>query len=119
MKVLILEDDYLRHKVFKENLIGHVYTICTTTKSLIQNLETDIWDYLFLDHDLNGQVYVPSGKDTGYEVAEWIVDHPERRPKRIIIHSFNEEGVENMSKLLQTAVVFPGAWKYVTQILGS
>jgi hypothetical protein len=62
---------------------------------------------LILDGD---KVNVPSGEDTGYEVAKYLNENPDRQPETIIIHSYNHAGAKNMKSLLPTAQVIPGAW---------
>jgi len=52
--------------------------------------------------------YVPSGPDTGWEVAEWLSRNPDRKPKTIIIHSMNEKAAPKMLELLPGALWKPG-----------
>ncbi|HON84207.1 MAG TPA: response regulator [Caldisericia bacterium] len=111
-KILILDDDQIRHDAFKRALIGHLITHVYTSKECIEKLNTETWDIVFLDHDLGEQVYIPSGENTGYEVAEWLRDNPEKQPKQIIIHSYNSIGARNMLSLLPKAVYHPGCWMY-------
>jgi CheY-like chemotaxis protein len=112
-KVLVLDDDVIRLEAFKKNLIGHTVTCVMTAEDAISELKKDGWDYVFLDHDLGGQIYVPSGPGTGYEVAQWIHNNPEKKPKNVIIHSFNEPGRKNMYSLIPDAVICPGAWNKI------
>lgn len=110
MRVLILDDDMMRHKIFNQKLIGHVVTNVYTSKEAIDELENEDWDIVFLDHDLGGKIYVESGENTGYEVAQWLNNNPSKQPKRIVIHSYNPTGAQNMKQLLSDAEVVPGAW---------
>ena len=112
-KVLILDDDEIRLECFKKNLIGHEVVCVTTAKETIDQLANDSWDYVFLDHDLGGQIYVQSGPGTGYEVAEWLRDNPDKKPKNIIIHSFNEPGRIKIQSVIPEAVICPGAWNKI------
>jgi CheY-like chemotaxis protein len=115
MKILILEDNPERHKAFRHNLVGAVLKIVTTVEECIHALKTDMWDALFLDHDLGGEAFVdPSEKETGYHVAKWLEDNPDRKPSTIIIHSLNYSGAARMKMCLPDAVVSPGAWTSVT-----
>lgn len=110
MKILILEDDPSRTELFKRHLIGHdVYVVITATEA-IRLLETEAWDALFLDHDLGGRAYVPSGPGTGYEVACWLEPRLDRRPPRILTHSFNDPGRKMICAALPEAVECPGCW---------
>lgn len=113
IRVLVLEDDPIRHREFSKQLIGSEYQIVTTAAEAINQLQTDTWDYLFLDHDLGGMVYVDSGDGTGYEVAEWLAENPDRQPECIILHTLNPVGAENMQKKLPNALKVPFAWKKI------
>jgi len=73
-----------RLDAFKRNLIGHIVCCVTTAKETIEKLSSEKWDYVFLDHDLGGQTYVPSGPGTGYEVAQWISNNPDQKPEKVI-----------------------------------
>lgn len=112
-RILVLDDDDIRLAAFRKTLIGHDVMCVTTAKEAIACLEKDKWDYIFLDHDLGGKIYVPSGPDTGYEVAEWISKNLDKRPTNIIIHSFNEQGRRNMQSLIPDAIICPGAWNKI------
>lgn len=114
-KVLVLDDDITRLDSFKKNLIGHSICCVMTSKEAIEKLSSETWDYVFLDHDLGGQIYVDSGPNTGYEVAEWIYNNPDKKPKNVIIHSFNEPGRKNMQNLIPDAVICPGAWDKINR----
>lgn len=83
-----------------------------TVKETIDHLQKDTWDCIFLDHDLDGKTYVPSGPGTGYEVAEWLRDNHEKRPRTIVVHSLNERCWNRMTEVLPDAVISPGAWRY-------
>ena len=102
-----------RLDAFKRNLIGHIVCCVTTAKETIEKLSSEKWDYVFLDHDLGGQTYVPSGPGTGYEVAQWISNNPDQKPEKVIIHSFNEPGRKNMQNLIPDAIICPGAWNKI------
>lgn len=114
-KILILDDDQNRLNIFKRNLIGHILTTTSTAQAAIDQLNiNNPFDYVFLDHDLGGEGFVQSGPGTGYEVALWLSNHPEKKPEHIIIHSFNPIGSQKMSSVLPTAVVCPGVWNKIS-----
>lgn len=116
MRILILDDDESRLRQFRQILSGNEVTCVKTAKETIEKLsENETYDVIFLDHDLGGKVYAPSGEETGYEVAEWISENPNREPKQIIIHSFNNVGARNMKNLLPNAVLAPGAWTKINK----
>lgn len=112
MKILILDDNYTRLRVFQQKLIGHVVVCTTTVKEATTALKEDDFDVIFLDHDLNGEQNIPSGPGTGYEVAQWLHDYPEKQAPTVILHSLNETGRKNIMSLLPTAKELPGAWLY-------
>lgn len=108
--ILVLDDEEVRLRAFRAKLIGNVVLTVKTVEECISALENATWDYVFLDHDLGGKILVESGKGTGYEVAEWLSNHPEKKPKHIIVHSFNAAGAKNMLGLLPEAKYIPGIW---------
>lgn len=110
MDILVLEDDPQRHAIFRRNLIGTNVVIVTTVQGAIAELPTRAWDYVFLDHDLNGEQMVKSGEGTGYAVAEWLAANPLHIPPHIVVHSFNPLGAENIQKALPSAILAPGCW---------
>lgn len=110
MKVLILEDDSVRVANFKKKFIGHEITISDNTKEVLKLLYQKEWDLLYLDHDLNGKVYVPSGPGTGYEVAEWLKNNPQYSPKEIYVHTLNEKGRKAILDILPKAIPAPFTW---------
>jgi len=109
MRILILEDNAERNKVFLRKLVGNESVVITeNTKEAIKYLSEDDWDYLFLDHDLAGEEKVSSGEGTGYEVAEWLSNNPDRMPKvGVILHSMNIVGRRNMKRVLPNAIEKP------------
>jgi hypothetical protein len=69
-------------------------------------LERD-YALIFLDHDLALEHYELEMADdglTGYVVACWLAEHPERQTEAdIIIHSLNFPGSDRMRQCLQDA----------------
>ncbi len=110
MKILILEDNEERQRLFRENLKDHILIIVETSKLAIKNLINEKWDITFIDHDLGGKVYVPSGENTGYEVAKFLEENKKYIPKYVIIHSLNVVGANNIKQALPHAVHIPFAW---------
>jgi hypothetical protein len=78
----------------------------------IKLLEDQDWDWLFLDHDLGGQIMVTPGDNTGYKVACWLEAHKGRQPPHMVIHSFNPIGAKAMGAALPAAVYVPSSWTY-------
>lgn len=104
MKIFFLDDDKDRHRQFKMNRIGMDITAVWTYEDACAILAKTVFDVAYLDHDLSefaAAGFPREGEKTGTHVAEFIAAMPaERRPKRIIIHSFNDEGRRRMGKIL-------------------
>lgn len=113
MKILILEDDKGRIEKFREIFKNHDLTVTSVVSSCIQALEMNDYNCLYLDHDLDGKVFVDSFGDipTGWRVAKWLAEHKDRQPKMIVLHSLNQKGTENMEKELPEAIRLPYAWE--------
>ena len=109
MNIFILEDDRQRIDTFLELLKDHVLTMCDTVDEAKKLYETHgPFDIVFLDHDLGGEVYVPSSKDnTGYQLAKWLSKRTEEKAPLMVIHSFNPIGAENMKSVLPKAILAP------------
>jgi len=105
MKVLILEDSASRIKVFKKNLKDHdlyFFDQVEEAKSAVDLLGP--FDYYFLDHDLDGEIYVESSNEnTGYQFAKFLKE--KNIKAEFVIHSMNVVGVQNMKNELPTATV--------------
>jgi|WetSurMetagenome_2_1015567.scaffolds.fasta_scaffold191588_2 CheY-like chemotaxis protein len=111
MNILILDDSLARLTSFRRKLIGAVVTCVERSKDCIKELEENgPFDYLFLDHDLDQRTYVPSGPGTGYEVALWLKNNPEKKPNKIILHTCNEYGIVRMKEELPEAICLPGVF---------
>lgn len=109
MNYLILEDDKNRISLFREHfdIVGNLVTICTNVEEAKNALSSRSYDIIYLDHDLDGRVYVPSFlPNTGYALAKWIADN-NIKCREIIIHSFNPAGAEAMKKVLPQAKRIP------------
>jgi CheY-like chemotaxis protein len=109
-RILILEDDLERRSVFAGYLSEHDTVPVTLASTAIELLEKEEWDWLFLDHDLGDTWRADEGHNTGYAVAKWLEEHPERKPRHIILHSMNPIGRERMQQALPEAIQLPGAW---------
>lgn len=110
-RILVLEDDKTRIGCFKHKLFNHNVDYVETSKEAILLLEdNNTYDAIFLDHDLGGKTMVKSGDNTGYEVAVWLNQHPDKQPNQIIIHSYNPVGRKNMMQVLPNAIEAPGIW---------
>ncbi len=103
MRIFVLEDDGYRVKFFLEKFCNSYITITENAQSAIEYLEDNVFDYLFLDHDLG------DGNGSGLEVAEYLADNPwnENNRSPIVIHSWNVPATENMINVLSQARHIP------------
>ena len=100
MRIIVLESDEVRISCFRQKLIGHVVFYVRTALEAINLLNKhEPFDQIYLDHCSNG-----------CEVAEWISKHDGKRPYRVVIHSFNVPGAQNILTLLPEASFIPGVW---------
>jgi CheY-like chemotaxis protein len=99
MKILILEDSAERIFEFKKRLGSHDVIYTMDTKECIRLLATQEWDYICLDHDM-GTAFEKPGEGTGYEVARWIAENPDRKPRHILLHTMNNVGASSMMLVL-------------------
>lgn len=69
------------------------------------------FDVLFLDHDLDGETYVPiDSTNTGSEAARWLDQNREYIPDVVFLHTLNIAGQLNMKWLLPKAISVPYVW---------
>jgi CheY-like chemotaxis protein len=121
MKILILEDNYERNQWFQKKFIRHQLFITTTAIEAIEALKRDIYDIIFLDHDLavyhydsyfslSEEAYIQDcinrlDKETGMAVAMFLSEHPEISPEaQIIVHTQNTIGGPRMVRQLTNVV---------------
>ena len=101
MKILILEDDLIRMKVFNRMFHKHMITHACNSDEAIKHLDKEKFDYIFLDHDLGGRIFVNSNEyDTGYRVAKYIPQSI-NKDTDVVIHSWNPAGAKNMKNILK------------------
>ncbi len=101
-KLLFLDDDEYRIKIFREKMVGSGYEIyiTKTVSETLAQLTHQSFDLVSLDHDLGGEQMVASHSNTGHEVAKFIATMTDP-PKLIIVHSFNPVGAANMKKAMK------------------
>ena len=91
------------------NRIGMDITAAWSYDEACKLLSEVVFDEAYLDHDLSEMAAAGRpGKDekTGTHVAEFIASMPvEKRPKFVIIHSFNPAGRIRMAGILRDAGV--------------
>lgn len=111
MKILFLDDDDLRHEVFAEQAKagGHEPFHAHTVDEFAGLIDLHDFDEVWLDHDLNDFQYESKGADMygsglldGTAAAHWLVSLlPERRPQKVVIHSWNPPGANRMRAILE------------------
>lgn len=111
MKILIVDDLVIRHDRILLKLMEHnpdkyggaTWYNAYNAKSACEALQQHIFDEVWLDHDLGGNL------PTGQVVAETIAALSEdRRPEGVAIHSMNPVGAKKMYNILQDAGVPSG-----------
>lgn len=120
MKILFLDDDEFRHEVVRKQLTsaGVEIVAVKTAKDAIDRILREKFDFIFLDHDLDGTIYAPSGPGTGFEVAGHV-SASVNRDTRVIVHSLNHLGAEKMVQAIgrnATWVPFYGLPKLLAQL---
>jgi len=100
MKIFILEDNPDRMTQFTAMWIKDELVATNNVEQARKILENEKFDYLMLDHDLGGEVYVSAmDKNSGSYLCKHMhetknVDTP------ILIHSWNDVGAEQMVNYL-------------------
>jgi CheY-like chemotaxis protein len=109
MRIFVLEDSDYRINYFKSlfNKEGIILEIANTVEEGKKLLSTQkSWDVIFLDHDLEGEIYVDSNyHNTGYQLAKYIRQYIEY--DRVILHTMNTVGAANMKAVLEDAEIIP------------
>jgi ActR/RegA family two-component response regulator len=98
-RVLFLDDDPVRQLKFRREYPWAA--IVSTAEECINKLQSQAWDFVYLDHDLGGETWVDSDrKDTGMEVVRWMEAHkPE--VEYVVVHSHNDVAGEAMANRLK------------------
>jgi hypothetical protein len=96
MRIFVLEDDSYRVNFFIEKFCDCDVIVTENAHSAIEYLKSDVFDYLFLDHDLG------EGNGCGTDVAEYLHSNPnnDNSYASIIVHSWNVPAAMRMLSLL-------------------
>lgn len=109
MRILFLDDSKERHRRFTMNRIGMNIAQAWDCAEACRLLAETVFDVAYLDHDLSdlAAAGMPAADEkTGTHVAEYIAAMPpEKRPRRVVIHSFNDYGRRRMAGILRDAGV--------------
>mgnify|MGYP000875712596 CR=1 FL=1 len=109
LKIMVLEDMPSRIQFFKHKLHRHDVYFFDNADDAMNGLRylNDKWDIVFLDHDLEGRIFVPSSyHNTGYTVAKFISEN-DIKINQIITHSMNPQGAQNIKAILSRAEIIP------------
>lgn len=106
ISVLLLDDDDRRHRWFKKRFNGDDLDIAGSVTEAKELLAENIYDAIFLDHDLLPHHYESNDHDdfanTGYAVAEFLNDRAElQRAATIIVHTRNADAAIPMVQKLR------------------
>jgi len=99
MRILCVEDNCERQKWFANKFVQYDLDLCSSVVDATKLTNSIKYDIIFLDHDLGS-------KKTGYDVAKIIYNSINKNTK-IIVHSNNVVGSENICKILKHAKKIP------------
>lgn len=107
IRVFLLDDDTRRHAWFTRRFSGDNLDIAEDVAGALELLSENLYDAIFLDHDLLPEHYHAETTDderTGYAVALWLASRPEmQRASTIMIHTRNADGAMRMVEELRRA----------------
>jgi hypothetical protein len=107
IRVFLLDDDTRRHSWFAKRFEGDRLDIAETVEAALELLSANLYDAIFLDHDLLPEHYHSESTDderTGYAVALWLAARPDRqRASTIMVHTRNADGAMRMIEELRRA----------------
>lgn len=117
MRILFLDDMRVRHDEFNPPAEHELWRAWNGEQAL-KLVAEKTFDVMFLDHDLADDHYDEhrtgnrgfSQSVSGTEVAKAIAELPsDRRPKFVVVHSWNSIGGPRMRRILQDAGI-PCVW---------
>lgn len=107
IRVFLLEDDSRRYEWFAKRFAGDHLDAADEVKRAKELLSTNVYDAIFLDHDLMPEHYHATSSDderTGYAIASWLAARPElQRASTILVHTRNADGAMRMVEELRRA----------------
>ena len=91
IRVFLLDDDTRRHVWFSKRFDGDHLDIAYDVERAREYLSANLYDAIFLDHDLLPEHYHAEETDdenTGYAIAVWLASRPElQRASTIMVLS--------------------------------
>jgi len=107
IRVFLLDDDTRRHEWFTKRFDGDDLDIADTVVQAREYLSANLYDAIFLDHDLLPEHYNAETNDdenTGYAIALWLASCPDlQRASTIMVHTRNADGAMRMVEELRRA----------------
>jgi hypothetical protein len=107
IRVFLLDDDTRRHAWFTKRFDGDHLDIAEDVAGAREFLSANLYDAIFLDHDLLPHHYhaeTTDDENTGYAIALWLASHPEKqRAATILVHTRNADGAMRMVEELRRA----------------
>jgi hypothetical protein len=107
IRVFLLDDDTRRHVWFAKRFDGDHLDIADDVERARQFLSVNLYDAIFLDHDLLPEHYhaeTTDDENTGYAIAFWLASRPElQRASTILVHTRNADGAMRMVEELRRA----------------
>ncbi len=123
MRILILDDEQVRHEDLTGFYRDHEVVNTTTYNEFVQELENGSpWDLIHLDHDLGpGDSYLDGWGNmqffTGQHAAIRVCElHDHQLPGEVIVHSVNPLGANYMVSDLKSRKVRV-TWRPYTQMI--
>lgn len=103
MNIFVLEDNGGRVLDFSFKYLKHNLVVCNNAEVAIAILKIMKFDLIYLDHDLEGNVYVPSGfPNTGYNVAANLANGCNVNTP-VVLHTHNEIAVKKVIGVLESS----------------
>ncbi|MEP6707526.1 MAG: cyclic-phosphate processing receiver domain-containing protein [Pyrinomonadaceae bacterium] len=103
----MLEDDKRRYEWFAKRFAGDYLDAADEVDRAKELLSTNVYDAIFLDHDLKPEHYHAVSRDderTGYAIASWLAARPDlQRAATIMVHTRNADGAMRMVEELRRA----------------
>jgi hypothetical protein len=107
IRVFLLDDDARRHDWFAKRFAGDHLDIADDVAGAREFLSSNLYDAVFLDHDLLPEHYhseTTDDENTGYAIALWLASRPElQRASTIVVHTRNADGAMRMVEELRRA----------------
>jgi hypothetical protein len=105
IRVFLLDDDKRRHVWFSKRFERDHLDIADDVTGAREFLSGNLYDAIFLDHDLLPEHYHAEETDdenTGYAIALWLASRPElQRASTILVHTRNADGAMRMVEELR------------------